>query len=54
MKDAGTAPMEAREEYIMAAFDEIEKLYGSMDAFLEKGLGINASMRQKLRNRYLK
>lgn len=54
MKDAGTAPMEAREEYIMAAFDEIEKLYGSMESFLEKGLGIDASMRQKLRNRYLK
>lgn len=54
MKDAGTAPMEAREEYIMAALDEIGKLYGSMDAFLERGLGIDVSMRQKLRNRYLK
>ena len=53
MKDAGTAPLEAREEYIMAAFDEIEKQYGSMDAFLEQGLGIDASIRQKLRDRYL-
>ena len=53
MKNAGTAVVEAREEYLEAAFDEIDKLYGSMDAFLEKGLGIDAAMCEQLRDRYL-
>ena len=53
MVNAGTAVTEAREEYLEAAFDEAEKLYGSMDVFLEKGLGINEAMRDKLRDRYL-
>ena len=54
MVNAGTAVVEAREEYLAAAFDEAEKLYGSMDAFLEKGLGIDETMREQLRARYLK
>ena len=54
MTNAGTAVVEAREEYLAAAFDEAEKLYGSMDAFLEKGLGIDETMREQLRARYLK
>ncbi len=53
MVNAGTAVVEAREEYLAAAFDEAEKLYGSMDAFLEKGLGIDEAMREQLRARYL-
>ena len=53
MVNAGTAVVEAREEYLTAAFDEINKLYGSMDAFLEEGLGIDETMRDKLRTRYL-
>ncbi len=51
--NAGTALVEAREEYIMAAFDEVEKLYGSMDMFLEKGLGVDALMLERFRTRYL-
>lgn len=51
--NAGSALVEAREEYLLAAWDEAEKLYGSMDAFLEQGLGVDASMRDKLRARYL-
>ena len=53
MTNAGTAVVEAREEYLAAAFDEAEKLYGSMDAFLEKGLGIDETMREQLRAGYL-
>ena len=53
MVNAGTAVVEAKEEYLTAAFDEINKLYGSMDAFLENGLGIDETMREQLRARYL-
>lgn len=53
MENAGAAVVEAREEYLAAAFDEIDKLYGSMDMFLEKGLGIDAAMCEQLRDRYL-
>ena len=53
MVNAGTAVVEAREEYLLAAFDEIDKLYGSMDAFLENGLGIDETMCDKLKDRYL-
>ena len=51
--NAGTALVEAREEYIMAAFDEAEKLYGSMEAFLKEGLGVDESMTNRFRERYL-
>lgn len=50
---AGTALVEAREEYIMAAFDEAEKLYGSMEAFLKEGLGVDETMINRFRERYL-
>lgn len=51
--NAGSALVEAREEYILAALDEVEKMYGSMDAFLEQGLGVDAQMKETLRARYL-
>lgn len=51
--NAGAALVEAREEYIMAAFDEAEKQYGSMEAYLEEGLGIDESMINRFRARYL-
>lgn len=51
--NAGKALVEAREDYIVAALDEVEKLYGSMDAFLENGLGVDESMRERFRARYL-
>lgn len=53
LANSGRALVEAREEYIMAAFDEIDKLYGSMDEFLEKGLGIDEDKKARFRERYL-
>lgn len=53
LKNAGMVLMEAREEYLLAGLDEAEKLYGSMEAFLEQGLGVDASMREQFRSRYL-
>ena len=51
--NAGAALVEAREEYLQAAFDEIDRLYGSMDAFLRDGLAVDESMKQAFRARYL-
>lgn len=48
-----TAVVEARTEYIMAAFDEVEKLYGSMDAYLKDGLGVDENMIARFREKYL-
>ena len=53
MVNAGTAVVEARKEYLLAAFDEIDRLYGSMDAFLKEGLGIDGITRDRLRAGYL-
>lgn len=53
LANSGSALVEAREEYILAAFDEIDKLYGSMDAFLEKGLGVDAAAKERFRAKYL-
>lgn len=53
LANSGRALVEAREEYLQAAFDEIDKQYGSMDAFLEKGLGVDAADRARFRARYL-
>lgn len=50
---AGRAMVEARKEYVLAAWEEAEKLYGSMDAFLENGLGVDEAMKQQFRARYL-
>ena len=40
--------------YLDAAFDQIKRDYGSFDAFLGKGLGIDAATKAKLRHRLLK
>ncbi len=40
LANSGRALVEARREYLEAAFDEIDKQYGSMDAFLKEGLGL--------------
>lgn len=53
LANSGSALVEARAEYLEAAYDEIEKMYGSMDAFLEKGLGVDAAMKDRFRARYL-
>ena len=51
--NSGRALIEAREEYLLAAFDEIDRQYGSMDAFLEQGLGVDAAMKARFRAKYL-
>lgn len=47
------ALMDVRREYIEAAFDEMQKSYGSIDGFLEKGLGLTAEKREQLKKLYL-
>ncbi|WP_380878620.1 protein-tyrosine-phosphatase [Sphingomonas sp. DBB INV C78] len=42
-----------RAEYIQAAFDEVEKSYGSFDAYLKDGLGLDGEEINALRTRYL-
>ncbi|UOQ49926.1 tyrosine-protein phosphatase [Gracilibacillus caseinilyticus] len=53
VKEAGTAMVSAKRIYIQAYFDEINRLYGSFDHYLEEGLGISKEMRQKLQDKYL-
>jgi protein-tyrosine phosphatase len=43
-----------RASYLDAAFDQIKRDYGSFDAFLTKGLGINAATKARLRQRLLR
>ena len=43
----------ARESYLNRLYAEVEKHYGSMDAFLQEGLGIGAQEKQALRENYL-
>jgi protein-tyrosine phosphatase len=40
--------------YFEAALDEVNKLYGSFENYLEKGLGLNQSQVQKLRDQFTK
>lgn len=53
LANSGSALVEAREEYILSAFDEIDRQYGSVDAFLEEGLGVDADMKARFREKYL-
>jgi protein-tyrosine phosphatase len=39
---------EARREYLQAAFDEIDSRYGSDEAYLRDGLGLDAATRSRL------
>lgn len=45
--------VEVKESYIKAAFDTIDKKYGSMDNFLEKEYGLDAKKIEAIRNKYL-
>ncbi len=45
--------MTAQEDYIAAAFDEIEKCYGGVEGFLKKGLLLDNEKLLKLRSMYL-
>jgi len=38
-----------RREYLQAALDEIDKRYGSVDAYLRDGLGLADARRERLR-----
>ncbi|EGD53844.1 tyrosine-protein phosphatase [Gordonia neofelifaecis] len=42
-----------RAEYLTAAFDEVEKVHGSLEAYFAEGLGIDAGAQQALRERFL-
>jgi protein-tyrosine phosphatase len=46
--------LEAREEYLRASFDEIERRWGSLDVYLKKGLGVTPGMRAALRRNLTK
>jgi protein-tyrosine phosphatase len=45
--------LEARREYLQAALDEMTASYGSIDAYLEQALGVDAEMRVKLEHLFL-
>ncbi|QAY65223.1 tyrosine-protein phosphatase [Paenibacillus protaetiae] len=51
--DVIQAMMDVRPEYIYAAFDEMQKNYGSIAGFLEKGLGLTKAEQAKLQQMYL-
>lgn len=42
-----------KREYLDAAFDEMEKQYGSIENYFSKGLGIDAAQQQAMRDMYL-
>ncbi|MFG1811039.1 tyrosine-protein phosphatase [Streptomyces sp. NPDC049040] len=44
---------EARVEYLRAAFDTIEERWGSVDRYLEEGLGLTPESRERLREHLL-
>ncbi len=50
---AGRSMMAAKPEYLKAAFDAIEKQYGSMDSFLDKEIGLTAEKRNVLNAKFL-
>jgi protein-tyrosine phosphatase len=44
---------DARAEYLQAAFETIEETWGSVDTYLEQGLGLTPQLRDRLRERLL-
>ena len=53
-KEIPLAILGAKKEYFEAAFDEMEKNYGTIEKYFSEGLGINAEQQQALRDLYLK
>jgi protein-tyrosine phosphatase len=45
--------MDAHPRYLRASFEEIDKAYGSVDRYLEEGLGVTADMRAALQEQLL-
>jgi len=41
-------------EYLQASFDEMQKRYGTIEAYFAKGLGIDSAGQQALRDRFLR
>lgn len=44
---------EARAEYLSAAFETIDETWGSVEVYLEEGLGLTPEIRERLRDRLL-
>ena len=42
-----------KKEYLEAAFDEMEKKYGTIEKYFAEGLGIDAAQQKALRDLYL-
>ena len=45
--------VEVREEYLQAAFDEVQKTYGSFNAYIKDGLGLSEKTISDLKNNFL-
>ena len=45
--------IEARREYLQAAFDEMIKEYGSIAAYIRNGLGVSKAQQKQLQNQLL-
>ena len=45
--------LSTNKEFILAMYDEVEKRYGSVEAYAEKCLGLDEAKREKLRSMYL-
>jgi protein tyrosine/serine phosphatase len=46
--------LEARRSYLQTSIDTMVELYGSVDGYLEQALGVDAGLRQGLRERLLR
>lgn len=44
---------DARAAYLTAAFETIEETWGSVEVYLEQGLGLTPELRERLRGRLL-
>ena len=42
-----------KKEYLDAAFDEVEKKYGTIEKYFSEGLGIDSAQQEALRDLYL-
>ena len=51
--EAARALSGVRAEYLNAAIDEMERLAGSVDRYLEPAMGVDSSSRETLQNHYL-
>jgi protein-tyrosine phosphatase len=52
-KEIPLAILGVKKEYLDAAFDEMQKKYGTIEKYFSEGLGINAEQQKALRDLYL-